>query len=229
MEMYGKKDKSLPQKWFIVTMEILFLLLAYWIMFLKGGEKIDNLLGIDAKNTNLVRNTINLAFSIIVFLRINVATFVWLKRQIPWAEAASIPFAFALYYISFSILEYHKVMPLNAVDYIAILLFIMGSYLNTAAEIQRYIWKLKPENKGKIYTKGLFKYSMHINYFGDILWVSAYALLSHNWYSILIPIWLFLFFQYYNIPKLDEYLSEKYKEAFQEYKQKTKSFIPFIL
>ncbi|MBK8492686.1 MAG: DUF1295 domain-containing protein [Saprospirales bacterium] len=37
--------------------------------------------------------------------------------------------------------------------------------LNSGGEILRHQWKKKPENKGKIYTQGFFKYSRHINYF----------------------------------------------------------------
>ncbi|MCG2459381.1 DUF1295 domain-containing protein [Flavobacteriaceae bacterium F89] len=31
-------------------------------------------------------------------------------------------------------------------------------------------WKKNPEYKRKIYTDGFFKFSRHLNYFGDILW-----------------------------------------------------------
>lgn len=76
--------------------------------------------------------------------------------------------------------------------------------------------------------QGFFKYSMHINYFGDILWVIAYAVITRNWYSVSIPIFLFSFFVFYNIPKLDKYLQEKYGNSFEVYAIRTRKFIPFI-
>ena len=70
---------------------------------------------------------------------------------------------------------------------------------------------------------------MHINYFGDLLWVLGYAFVTNNLYSFLIPLFLFCFFYFYNIPKLDAYLAERYQDAFEEYRRKTKRFIPFVI
>ncbi len=87
---------------------------------------------------------------------------------------------------------------------------------------------LSDENKGHLYTKGFFRYSMHINYFGDLLWVTGYAFVTHNWYAVIIPVFIFCFFAFYNIPKLDEYLHSKYGEEFSAYEKRTKKFIPYI-
>jgi len=154
--------------------------------------------------------------------------FVFLKRKIAFEEVISVPFAFAIYYLGFAILGYPTNIPIGFIDYIGIAIFLFGSYLNTASEFQRHIWKKDTNNKGKLYTIKLFSYSMHINYFGDLLWVIGYAILTRNIYSISIVIFLFIFFTFFNIPKLDKYLSEKYKEQFNEYQKKTKKFIPFI-
>ncbi|HSH67141.1 MAG TPA: DUF1295 domain-containing protein [Bacteroidia bacterium] len=96
------------------------------------------------------------------------------------------------------------------------------------SELQRHYWKKKPENKGKLFTSGLFRYSMHINYFGDVLWVSAYAIITLNPYAILVPAFLFSFFAFYNVPALDKYLAERYAGQFDEYKKKTKKLVPFV-
>jgi steroid 5-alpha reductase family enzyme len=57
--------------------------------------------------------------------------------------------------------------PIGLIDIVGIFLFLAGSYINTLEDYQRFAWKREIENKGRLYTKGLFKYSMHINYFGD--------------------------------------------------------------
>jgi steroid 5-alpha reductase family enzyme len=82
--------------------------------------------------------------------------------------------------------------------------------------------KKNKKNKRKLYTIGLFKYSIHINYFGDVLWVSAYAIITRNYYAIAIPILLFCLFIFWNIPALDKYLANHYKGEFEEYKKKNK-------
>ncbi|MBU2045605.1 MAG: DUF1295 domain-containing protein, partial [Bacteroidetes bacterium] len=71
-------------------------------------------------------------------------------------------------------------------------------------------------------------YSRHINYFEDILWVIAYALITKNVWSVTIPLFLFSFFAFYNAPKLDKYLKEKYGNDYDDYAKRTKMLIPFI-
>ncbi len=102
------------------------------------------------------------------------------------------------------------------------------SVLNTGGEILRNQWKKNPDNKGKMYTGGFFKYSRHINYFGDLLWVTAYADITRNWYAVSIPVLLFCFFAFYNAPKLDKHLRDKYGKDYDDYASKTKMLIPFI-
>ncbi len=117
---------------------------------------------------------------------------------------------------------------LDVINYFTIALFIIGCILNSVGEILRNKWKKEPENKGKIYTQGFFKYSRHINYFGDILWVISYALITKNIWSVTIPLFLFIYFTFYNAPKLDKYLKEKYGNDYDYYAKKTKMLIPFI-
>lgn len=104
-----------------------------------------------------------------------------------------------------------------------------GSFLNTFSEYQRHRWKARAENRGKLYTRGLFASSMHINYFGDLLWVTGYACVTNNAYAFLVPAFLFAFFYFWNVPKLDAYLKQRYGDDFSAYKRRTKRLVPFIL
>lgn len=228
MELYGKKSKSIPQKTTIILLELLLLALAYWILFLGGGTILLNKIGIHVQPGDYESRGIVFAFSFIVFIRLTFMMLYLLKRKIPWAESLSVPFAFALYYIGFALLVYNRQSPIDGWDYFGVLIFLAGSILNTFSELQRHFWKQHPEHKGRLYTKGLFAHAMHINYFGDLLWVSAYAIITRNPYSVFIPVLLFCLFAFYNIPKLDSYLAEKYKAQFDAYRAKTKKLIPFI-
>ncbi|MEO6832998.1 MAG: hypothetical protein ABI378_10855 [Chitinophagaceae bacterium] len=60
------------------------------------------------------------------------------------------------------------------------------------------------------------------------LWIPNNALFIKNWYSASIPVLLFCFFAFYNAPKLDKYLAEKYGKGFEEYARKTKMLVPFL-
>lgn len=228
MELYGQKSKSIPQKIVIHLIEILLLWLAYWILFQSGGPWIEKHLHIHNASEHTERRIIIFAFNIIIFFRLAYMMVVLLKRKIPWEESVSVPFAFALYFIGYPLFVLPISKPIDGLDYFAFGLFIIGCVLNSGSEILRNQWKKKPENKGKIYTEGFFRYSRHINYFGDILWVSAYALITKNRYAITIPIFLFCFFTFYNAPKLDKYLKDKYGKGYDDYAEKTKMLIPFI-
>lgn len=228
MDLYGQKSKSIPQKIVIHILEIGFLYLSAIILFGGGGQFLEHKLGITNATSGIDRRIVIYIFNLIIFSRLAFMMFFLLKRKIPWEESISVPFAFALYYVGFSLFVLPSGNPLGVADFFGIFLFFLGCLLNTGGEILRDRWKKDLSNKGKIYTKGFFKYSMHINYFGDFLWVSAYAVLTHNWYSVLISVFLFCFFVFYNIPKLDQHLKEKYKEGYEEYARKTKRFIPFI-
>lgn len=228
MELYGQEQQSIPQKIIIHILELCLLWLSYWILFQDGGYWMENHLYIPNKVDHLDRRIIIFIFNIITFFRFSYMMIVLLKRKIPWEESFSVPFAFALYFVGFSLFVLPTNHPLDLIDGIGIMLFIAGGWLNTGGELLRHKWKKNPENKGKIYTKGLFKYARHINYFGDLLWVIAYAILTRNWYASSIPLFLFCLFAFYNAPKLDQYLKSKYGKGYEEYAKNTKMLIPFI-
>lgn len=228
MELYGQQSKSIPQKLTIHVLEILLLWLSFWILFQDGGTWIENNLHIHNSTEFTDRRIIIFAFSIITFFRFAFMMTVLLKRAIPWEESFSVPFAFALYFIGFSLLALPTSKPIDLIDIFGIILFVVGSVMNTGGEILRNQWKKNPDNKGKIYTEGFFKYSRHINYFGDMLWVIAYAIITRNWFAVSIPIFLVCLFAFYNAPKLDKYLKEKYGKGYEDYANRTKMLIPFI-
>lgn len=228
MDLYSQQSKSIPQKITILLIELVLLYCSYWILFEEGGTILLSNPEMEVIPGNHYSRTIIFIFSVIVFLRITFTLFYLLKRKILWIESMSIPIAFALYYIGYALLGYGRVSALDWLDLLAILLFLTGSFINTFAELQRKIWKQQAENKGKLYTRGLFGQAMHINYSGDLLWVVAYALITRNPWSAVLPIFLFCFFAFYNIPLLDAHLGEKYPDQFADYQKNTKRLIPYI-
>lgn len=229
MDLYGQKSKSIPQKITIHVIEIFLLWLSFWILFQSGGIWIENKLHIHNATENILnRRLIIFLFNVIIFLRLAFMMIFLLKRKIPWEESISVPIAFAVYFIGFPLFVLPISIPIDGLDYFTIGLFLIGCIINSGSEILRNNWKKQAENNGKIYTQGLFKYARHINYFGDILWVIAYALMTRNWFSITIPIFLFCFFAFYNSPKLDNYLKNKYGNEYDEYAKRTKMLIPYI-
>lgn len=228
MDLYSQKSPALAQKLIITLIELMLIALSAWIMF-GGGEKIvAALLGYQPAVEPPTRRWIVLAFNIIVLLRMAFMMFYLMKRSIPWSEAFTVPFAFALYFVGYAVLVLPSQSALGTLDWFAIALFVLGSCLNTGSELGRHFFKLDAANTGKLYTKGLFAYAMHINFFGDILWVTAYALVTQNPWSIPIPIFISLFFAFGNVPMLDKHLAEHYGAPFTDYAARTKKLFPFI-
>ncbi|MCB0656179.1 MAG: DUF1295 domain-containing protein [Saprospiraceae bacterium] len=228
MDLYHQKSTSYPQKLVIHLIEIGFLMASYSILFGSMGHWLSGVFNFQIATGFPARRWIIFTFNIITFLRIAYTMFFLIKRRIPWEESIGVPMAFAVYYIGFAILSLSTASPINGFTYCGIVLFLTGCILNSGGEFLRAQWKKKPENQGKIYTRGFFGLSRHINYFGDILWVAGYALVTGNPYSAFIPFLLFCFFAFYNAPKLDHYLAEKYGQGYTEYAQNTRMLIPFV-
>lgn len=54
-------------------------------------------------------------------------------------------------------------------DIAGVILFAIGFVLEAVSDVQKYIFRSKPENKGKVCDVGFFAWSRHPNYFGEIL------------------------------------------------------------
>ena len=78
--------------------------------------------------------------------------------------------------------------PIGVLDYVAVGLVLIGSYLNSWSELQRKWWKAKHDNKGRCYTGGLFRWSMHVNYFGDVVLFSGWTMLTATWWTFHVPV-----------------------------------------
>ena len=69
---------------------------------------------------------------------------------------------------------------------------------------------------------------MHINYFGDIVLFTGFAMATHSLGMLAIPLIMTVNFALSIIPSLDRYLEKKYKDEFRDYSRKTKKLIPLI-
>ena len=78
------------------------------------------------------------------------------------------------------------------------------------------------------YAQGLFKYAMHINYLGDIILFTGFALLTHNLFMLIVPFLMAINFVFSYIPMMDKQLAGKYGNEFKIYAKTTKKLIPFI-
>jgi len=179
-------------------------------------------------NGDFVRRVILMSCMVTYFIRLLVTTFVFLKRKLPWVETFIISFLMSLALYGFAKVGGSNQQPIGLIELVGMLLYIIGSYLNTYSEYTRHIWKKNPDNKGRLYTGGLFRYSMHVNYFGDTVLFIGFALITHSLIMLVIPFLMTANFVLFIIPTLDKYLAEKYGADFKEYAKRTKKLIPWV-
>ena len=165
---------------------------------------------------------------IIYVIRLQVTVWILQRRKWTWFETITITILMTFVLYAFASVGGSNKKVVGAVEVIGILLYLSGSYINTHSEYYRHVWKLKEENRGQLYTEGLFSLAMHINYFGDIVLFTGLAMLTHSLSMLVIPLIMTLNFVFYIIPSLDRYLEKKYKDEFRDYSKKTKKFIPLI-
>lgn len=220
-------DNSSLTRWFFITIIFVVIFFSGLLMFADEWVTVSELKSY-LINGDFARRIILISCLIIYFFRLLLTVFVFLKRKMGWIETILISGLMFFVLYSFAKVGGSNQLSLNALDVIGILLFLAGSYLNTASEYTRYVSKKKVENKGHLYTEGLFKYSMHINYFGDIVLFSGLALITQGFSLLIIPLIMALNFVFFIIPRLDKYLAKKYGEEFKEYAQRTKKFIPMV-
>ncbi|RKZ00447.1 MAG: hypothetical protein DRQ13_00430 [Ignavibacteriae bacterium] len=220
-------DSSSLTRWFFITVIFIVIIVCGLLMFADEWVA-DSWLELYKINGDYSRRVILMVCLIIYFFRLLITVFVFLKRKMGWVETILVSglMFFALY--SFAKVGGSSQLPLNAFDVIGIFLFLAGSYLNTASEYKRYAWKKIIENKGHLYNEGLFKHSMHINYLGDIILFTGFALITQSFSLLAIPLIMALNFIFFIIPRLDKYLAKKYGEEFKEYAGKTKKLIPMV-
>lgn len=207
-------------------------LLCPWLVFGGGVDALAGLLGRTNGLVDPTRAGILLTCAVIYFIRHGFTLFYLLARRVDWGEVFGLVVFFALFELGLLLigagLFRDEPVALSWLDVFALSLYLLGSYLNSASEIQRKHWKKNPVNKGHCYTGGLFRFSMHINYFGDVVLFTGWCLLTASFWTLGLPLLMLLMFMFLHIPPLDQYLAERYGQEFEDYRNKTKRLIPFI-
>jgi len=125
--------------------------------------------------------------------------------------------------------------PLGLFAAIGVLLWAIGFSIEVIADRQKTKFRNDPNNQRKFIQSGLWAYSRHPNYFGEImLWtgiaVAALPVLHDWWYLTLIsPVWVVLLLTKISGIRLLEQRAEKLwgdDLDYQQYKGKTPILIP---
>lgn len=116
-------------------------------------------------------------------------------------------------------------------DYAGLAIWLLGFYFETVGDYQLDRFIKNPANRGKIMDIGLWRYTRHPNYFGEVtMWWGIFIIgLGVPWGALGIvgPVIITLMIVFVSGIPMTERAME-HDPAFQEYKQRTSAFIPWF-
>jgi steroid 5-alpha reductase family enzyme len=120
-------------------------------------------------------------------------------------------------------------LSLGMLDFVGVAIWLLGFCFEAIGDAQLKKFIKNPENKGKLMQGGLWAYTRHPNYFGEVtqwwgIWLVALSVPGGIW-AIIGPLTItILILKISGIPMLEKKMAEN--PEFAEYKRKTSIFIP---
>lgn len=120
---------------------------------------------------------------------------------------------------------------LGYLDVLGVIVWFLGIFFEAVGDWQLMAFRKNPENKGRIMTTGLWRYSRHPNYFGEaVLWWGVYLVSlgsPYAWWTILSPLTIdFLLLKVSGIPMLEKRYEGN--AEFEKYRERTSPFLPWF-
>lgn len=160
----------------------------------------------------------------------------WRKE---WGSSFFVRSFFQIYMLQ-GVLLYLVVMPvlfinhgrggsLGLLDLAGCAVWIIGFLFESIGDAQLAQFIKNPANKGRLIQSGLWQYTRHPNYFGEVtqwwgIWIIALSV-PGGWLSIIGPLTItILILKVSGIPMLEKKMAEK--PEFTEYSKRTSVFIP---
>tara|TARA_B100001939_G_C16908859_1_gene603635 strand:- start:310 stop:1149 length:840 start_codon:yes stop_codon:yes gene_type:complete len=120
----------------------------------------------------------------------------------------------------------------NSIFYIGLVIFIAGFAIEVVADNQKTVFRKNIANKDKFISTGLWAYSRHPNYFGEILLWFGIAIMSFSslnglqYLTLISPIFVYILLVYISGIRILEnngYKKWGHLESYKEYLQNTPS------
>lgn len=125
--------------------------------------------------------------------------------------------------------------PLDAVSLLGLLLWAAGFTIEVVADFQKSRFRSDPANKGRFISTGLWSWSRHPNYFGEILlWIgvaltSSPALEGWQLVTLVSPLFVYLLItKVSGVPLLESQAEDRWggQEDYEAYKSRTSLLVP---
>ncbi len=120
--------------------------------------------------------------------------------------------------------------PLGVVGYVGIAVWAVGILIEIVADRQKSAFRADPANKGRFITTGLWAWSRHPNYFGEIvLWtglaiIAIPVLQGWQWATLVSPVFVFMLLtKVSGVPLLEAAADERWggQDDYETYKRNT--------
>ncbi len=116
------------------------------------------------------------------------------------------------------------------IQFMGFLLFCIALFFETVGDNQLRAFKASNPPKGSLLTTGLWKYTRHPNYLGEMLfWWSIYLLSYHPdnpLWMIAGPVAITGLFVFISIPMMDKRMMER-RSGYKEYRERTSALFPW--
>jgi len=121
-------------------------------------------------------------------------------------------------------------LAMDPIAWTGVVIWIVGFSIEVSADAQKRIFRASAQNKGKFIQEGLWSWSRHPNYFGEImLWIgiamiAAPALIGWQWLTLVSPLFVVLLLtRISGIPMLEARAEKRWgtDPDFQAYKART--------
>lgn len=111
-------------------------------------------------------------------------------------------------------------------------IWLLGFLFEAIGDFQLVRYIKNPNNRGKIMMEGLWRYTRHPNYFGEVTqWWGIYCMalsVPYGWLTIISPLTItFLILYVSGIPMLEKQFENN--KDFQQYKKETSAFFPWFV
>ncbi len=120
--------------------------------------------------------------------------------------------------------------PLGVIGYVGIAIWAVGILIEIIADQQKTAFRADPANQGKFITSGLWAWSRHPNYFGEIVLWTGMAIIAipvlegWQWATLISPIFVFfLLTKVSGVPLLEAAADERWggQDEYEAYKRNT--------
>ena len=121
---------------------------------------------------------------------------------------------------------------MNNLFFVGLVIYVLGLVIEIVADQQKTVFRREPKNKDKFITTGLWSYSRHPNYLGEILLWSGIAIMSVSslqglqYLTLISPLFVYILLVYISGIRLLENQAEKkwgHLDSYKEYVKNTPS------